>query len=110
MSLPDHKRAQWAQHIQAWRESGSSQQAYCQQHDLKPPQFWYWKRKLEKVDPAAALHADKARSSTRRFLPVNVVPDRCVESLSVVLPNGLQITGITQHNVVIAGQLAEALK
>lgn len=110
MSLPDHKQAQWAQHIHAWRESGSSQQAYCQQHDLKPPQFWYWKRKLEKTGPAADPHADKPLSPTRRFIPVNVAPNRCVEGLALVLPNGLQITGITQHNVLIAGQLAEALK
>ncbi|WP_428635189.1 IS66 family insertion sequence element accessory protein TnpA, partial [Sedimenticola sp.] len=42
--LSKQQQQHWAEHLQAWRESGLSQQAYCQQQGLKPHQFWYWKR------------------------------------------------------------------
>lgn len=37
----------WRSHLKAWRESGMSQARYCAEHNLKPFNFSYWKKKLE---------------------------------------------------------------
>lgn len=59
------KRAWWRDHIERWRDSGLSQLAYCREHDLRPWQFTYWKRGLER--PAA-----EDRSS---LMPVRLVDE-----------------------------------
>jgi len=42
------KQAFWQQHIDAWRQSGQSQQRYCQTHGLALATFGYWRLKLKK--------------------------------------------------------------
>jgi len=42
------KQAFWQQHIDAWCQSGQSQQRYCQIHGLALSTFGYWRRKLKK--------------------------------------------------------------
>lgn len=50
-----NKRAYWRQHIEGWRQSGLSQQDYCQSNDIALATFGYWRRKLKKSE------ADKPR-------------------------------------------------
>jgi len=47
------RRQAWAQHVQAWRDSGLTQGAYCQQHELKPKALAYWIRRSKQ--PATPL-------------------------------------------------------
>ena len=43
------RRQAWAQHVQAWRGSGLTQVAYCQQHELKPKALAYWIRRSKQT-------------------------------------------------------------
>ncbi|WBA82949.1 hypothetical protein [Endozoicomonas sp. GU-1] len=38
-------REKWQQRVQSWRDSGLSQSTWCKQHDLRPNQFWYWRKR-----------------------------------------------------------------
>ena len=40
------KRVYWKQQIESWKSSGMTQVAFCQEHDLKPNQFTYWKKRF----------------------------------------------------------------
>jgi hypothetical protein len=40
-ALSDH----WRQHIEDWRTSGVSQQAFCRERNLSFNQFHYWRKK-----------------------------------------------------------------
>ncbi|WP_339436066.1 hypothetical protein [Pseudomonas sp. EL_65y_Pfl1_R32] len=41
------RRTFWAEHVQAWRSSGLTQVAYCEQHQLNTKSFGYWFRSRE---------------------------------------------------------------
>lgn len=41
------RRTLWAEHVQAWRSSGLTQVAYCEQHQLNTKSFGYWFRSRE---------------------------------------------------------------
>lgn len=36
----------WSEHLERWQRSGLSQKSYCLQHNLKWPNFHYWRKKL----------------------------------------------------------------
>ncbi len=49
-TLPrDQRIAYWSDRIQAWRESGLSQTAFCRQEKLVAHQFNYWLSKSQSV-------------------------------------------------------------
>ncbi len=106
--LSKQQQQHWAEHLQAWRESGLSQQAYCQQQGLKPHQFWYWKRKLS--GPGKAEVAEDEQP-VKEFVPVTVSqPVYPADGLILTLPGGISLSGITPHNVLLARQLMEGFK
>ncbi|WP_423837690.1 IS66 family insertion sequence element accessory protein TnpA [Thalassolituus oleivorans] len=39
------KSEQWQQHLNLWHESGLSQVAFCQQHNIAVHNFQYWRFK-----------------------------------------------------------------
>jgi hypothetical protein len=41
------RRAYWQAHVQRWRDSGQSKQAYCREHGLKPANRYRWCAKLD---------------------------------------------------------------
>ena len=97
--LSPEKKEAWAIHLQAHRESGLSQQAYCDNHSLSPPQFWYWKRKLEGNENKK--NKQPPASTKAGFVPVNVIntaPSPSVQNLTVALPNGITLSGIDEQN------------
>ena len=55
------KQQFWQDHVEAWKQSGTSQAEYCRRHDLSIKVFGYWKRKMCRK-PAAGL----------TFVPVSV--------------------------------------
>ena len=55
------RRAYWQGHVQRWRTSGQSKQAYCRKHRLKPANLYRWCAKL----------ADGQRQGPR-FVPVQL--------------------------------------
>ncbi len=48
------KNSYWQEHISNWRTSGITQVSYCKKHDLKSPQFHYWKKKMEEAAQKSA--------------------------------------------------------
>ena len=98
----------WADHIKAQRDSGLSQQAYCEQHVLKPHQYWYWRRKLKGSTKKKAKQCKQANQSG--FIPVKAVEPRHAVGLNITLPNGIIFSGINLDNHPLAQQLIGALK
>ncbi len=106
--LTAQQQSVWADHIQAQPRSGLSQQTYCEQHSLKPHCFWYWKRKLE------ARTKIKSKPSKPQpqggFVAVNIAPVPEPQALSLVLPNGVTLNGVAEHNLPLVQQLVGALR
>jgi hypothetical protein len=93
----------WQQHIDVWRASSQSQQAFCKAHDLSYTRFMYWRRKLER-QPAG----DRDPSSSA-LVPVIYRPPSTAAGLSLVLPNGLELRGLAEDNLALAQQLLDRL-
>ena len=90
---------QWLPHIEAWEKSGQSQAAYCRENGLVHTRFTYWKLKLR---PTAPSHeADPAPG----FVPVRVL-GQAPAGLTLRLPNGVTVEGISDDNLSLAQRLA----
>lgn len=89
----------WRTQIAAWRESGQSQVAYCKANNLSYSQFVYWRRKFQPAEGSAR------RGRRRAFVPATYVGAKPAEVLSVVLPNGVELRGVTPDNLVVVEQL-----
>jgi hypothetical protein len=76
-----HKHSFWEHHLGRWQQSELSQPAYCRKHNLKPHQFYYWRRRLLK--PAADVS----------FLPLALPADpvRRAPAVRILMPNGFAI-------------------
>ncbi|MBL3529541.1 MAG: hypothetical protein JMN27_17965 [gamma proteobacterium endosymbiont of Lamellibrachia anaximandri] len=89
------RRRFWYEQINAWKASGQSQQAFCKAHDLNYPRFGYWLRKFRQQTEAG--------QQATGFVPVVAQPS--AETLSLRLPNGMELRGITSHNLSMVEQL-----
>ena len=102
-----HNHDFWKLHLAQWQDSGLSQASYCRQQVLHPPQFSYWKRKLLVTCNPVELNPGAG------FARVQVAADSITPSssgLSVCFPDGIQLRGITQHNMALIKQLIEVLR
>ena len=54
------KQKLWQAHVQAWKESGLSQNEYCRRSELSSSQFSYWKKK----------HRQQQANKAVSFVPV----------------------------------------
>lgn len=116
MAKREALKTQWQQRLQSWRDSGLNQKQWCEQHKIRQPQFWYWKKKLE----ATSLVTPGKGKAPTGFVPVileqnvldqkQVVPVAVPSPLTVSLPNGLTVSGIEHNNLVLAGQLIGLLR
>ena len=89
----------WYEHVVSWRQSGLTQSGYCRREGLKLHQWHYWRKKLDTADQPPTLSGD--------FVPVQVTADAHMGCLSVTLPNGVVIEGISRDNVdVVSGLMA----
>ena len=79
----------WQEQMQAWEASGQSQTAFCRTNDLNYHRFGYWRRKLSPTVEQQSSH----RASN--FVPVTVGSHSQTNDLSLTLPNGLVLSGIT---------------
>lgn len=98
----EEKRRYWSRHIQSWRQSGQTAQAYCRRHQLKSHQFQYWRQVFE--TPAGQRQAPKSG-----FIELNVTPPPIgrTTGLTVTLPNGLQIEGVDAGNLALVQHMME---
>jgi len=65
LSKREINRQRWLERIQAWKRSGQTQRAFCQQQHLGLASFQRWRRKLR-------VEKKPEESSTITFLPVSV--------------------------------------
>jgi len=98
----DARTQYWKQQIDAWQASDQSQQAFCKANDLNYPRFGYWLRKFR--DQGAVSEAPRHLS---RLVPVVASPKG--SHLSVHLPNGIELRGVTEQNLALVEQLLARL-
>jgi hypothetical protein len=92
----------WQEQITTWEQSGQSQKAFCEQHELNYHRFGYWRRKfIEQQNPE-----NKSRNS---FVAVRPIQNSTNSGLSLTLPNGVLIQGIEPHNLAVVRQLLQQL-
>jgi hypothetical protein len=93
--------AYWESQIEAWRDSGVSQAEYCKANNLRYSRFLYWRRKLEQANP------EQGGIASSGFARVAVPGARA--DLSIALPGGQVIHGITADNLSVVQQLLAQL-
>ncbi len=102
-ALSDTLTAHWEPLIERWCSSGQTQKAYCRAHDLNYHQFVYWRRKF------AQHNADPSRRTSSALVPVTGIPPAMANGLSLLLPNGMELRGLTMDNVQVVQQLLARL-
>lgn len=98
---PDTREQYWKAQIDAWQTCGQTQQAFCKANDLNYPRFGYWLRKFRRQSQVA----ESRRISG--FVPV--VPASTGGGLSVHLPNGIELRGVSDQNLHVVEQLLARL-
>ncbi len=97
---PDARTRYWQEQIDSWQNSDQTQQAFCKENDLNYGRFGYWLRKSRQ-------HSGQTATVQSGFVPV--VAQAQDSSLSLVLPNGLELRGIASGNLVVVEQLLSRL-
>lgn len=92
---PEQKRNQWREHIQSWERSGQSQKAYCEANNLKPHQFWYWRRQFNEISLCTSQSTPPDEDLSNSFIPVRIENSpKPSNSLILEFPNGLRLHGL----------------
>jgi hypothetical protein len=100
---PAKLAAYWKEQVDAWKSAGTSQIKFCQANELSYHRFVYWRRKFE--------HGPGGRQEKREsggFATVDYRQD-VSGGLTLSLPNGLVLRGISADNVPVVRQLLEQL-
>jgi transposase-like protein len=50
--MTDQKREYWAKLIAAQEDTGQTIRAFCKEHGVADHAFYYWRKRLQKSDPA----------------------------------------------------------
>ena len=107
-SSSQSKHEHWKSIISAWRDSGLSQSAFCRKNKLNRPRFTYWRAKiLGKTNKG--YQPSTTRPDTSAFVPVQTSDNPSEAGLRVNLPNGIILSGINEHNVVLLKAIIHAL-
>lgn len=101
----------WQKHIESWRSSGKSQNAYCRTHGLPPNQFSYWKNKLEVTALPLSDVDVEGQAEKTAFVPVRLSTSPLAEkgTLCLELPNGMRLSGINTHSTALLKQVVDVL-
>ena len=100
MNTIEAKREYWANHIKDWKTSGETQSHYCQHHNLKPHQLSYWVRVFK-----SNSRADRSTNS-KGFVALQVTHS-ATTGLTIRLPNGLQLGGVTAGDLAVVREMME---
>jgi hypothetical protein len=98
-ALSDH----WQEEVDRWQASGQSQRAFCRSHDLSYHRFIYWRRKLERRS------TENRCPSSSALVPVTYHPSSIATGLTLVLPGGLELRGLSHDNLPLVEQLLDRL-
>ena len=109
MTLPEQDApGSWPALISQWQDSGLSGQQFCRDHDLVYHRFVYWRKKCADqpariVDARQPVQGSGFAKVARRSEPVTD------ERLTLSLPGGLSLSGITAGNVALLRSIIEQL-
>lgn len=92
----DRKRESfWRRMVRRQSRSGRSVRAWCLEHHLREPTFYWWRSELARRDAAAfPTVAPLARRSRPAFVPVRVAEDSPANSpgsIEIVLAGGQRV-------------------
>ena len=104
MTETPSKTVSWQQHINIWKNSGLSGPKFCHANNLIYHQFSYWRKKLD-ITQGKPLSPS---SMSAGFVQVSYAATE-TESLQLILPNGVEVTGINTTNVSVVRQLLSFL-
>jgi hypothetical protein len=102
-ALSDTLAAHWRPLIETWRSSGQTQKVFCREHDLSYDRFVYWRRKFEQCG------FDQTRRTSSALVAVTCAPPAATNGLCLVLPNGMELRGLTTDNLGVVQQLLARL-
>ncbi len=102
------KLERWKPYIKSWRDSGLSQSEFCKTENLNLPQFTYWKNKIQ-GNVGMGHKSSKSKSGYPAFVPVHSAGTHSEPGLRVNLPNGVIVSGITEHTVALLKAVIKAL-
>ena len=77
-----NREAFWRGHVDAWASRGQSLAGYCLEHGLSEGSFYYWRKKLEKVETCSGAAAS--------FVELELAPPGDA-ALEVVLAHGRRV-------------------
>ena len=97
----------WQSQIHAWQQSGLSGAQFCKRQQLTYHQFVYWRQKLVSSSQSTARPVASAPKGFAEARLKAAAAD--TEGLSLTLPTGLKLEGITAANLAVVMQLLEAL-
>ncbi|MCK5893917.1 MAG: hypothetical protein KAG53_05805 [Endozoicomonadaceae bacterium] len=90
------KKLAWAEHLKSQRESGLSLQTYCEQHS--GPANSGIESASYKAVPVMIIRLAALKSNQSGFVTAKVVEASVAQGLAVILPDGMSISGINEHN------------
>ena len=94
----------WRKQIETWEGSGESQQGFCRARGLNYPNFQYWRRKF-----AGETRRGQGKAGSEGgggFVAVESATVQKEDSgLTLVLPSGAELRGITAANLVVVERL-----
>jgi hypothetical protein len=93
----------WRQQVNSWKNSSQSQAKFCQANELSYHRFVYWRQKFER-SPGSS----QTKRESGGFASVDYRPE-VNGGLTLSLPNGLVLRGISADNVPVVRQLLEQL-
>ena len=93
----------WQQQVDTWQVSDQSQQAFCKEHELSYHRFIYWRRKFE------CRSTENQEPPSSALVPIIYQPPSTAAGLSLVLPNGLELRGLSEDNLPLVQQLLDRL-
>jgi|AZIJ01.1.fsa_nt_gi hypothetical protein len=101
LSGPQERHAYWQQQVSIWKESGLSGAKFYKANDLSYHRFVYWRQKL-----GCSTAPKKTAPTASGFTRIAVQPERD-DGLSLSLPSGLVVRGITAANIAVVRQLLD---
>ena len=102
-ATPTDLAAYWQQQIDQWKSSGQSQAKFCQANELPYHRFVYWRQKFER-----GPGSNQTKRESGGFATIDYRPE-VHGGLTLSLPNGLVLRGISADNVMVVRQLLEQL-
>lgn len=101
-SRDERKAQEWRRRIREWRTSGMSVRAYCALIGVSGPNFYAWRREL-----------DRRGAQTSAFVPVRIVGDQQSSEnghLEVILAGGRSVRVAPGFDVATLRQLLAVLE